>query len=60
MHKPKTETRAGYPLRAEHPDSADVIDEWCATIKRAVARAAELAHEGYLVEIGAPASPAKR
>ena len=66
MPKPRTEreppasARVGYPLRAEHLGTADVVDENCATIKRAIARAAELAHAGYRVEIGGLASPSKR
>lgn len=51
--------RAGYPLHAERPDCTDIVDESCATIRRAVARAAELARAGYVVEIGPPASPSR-
>jgi hypothetical protein len=65
MNKPRIESdppacaRVGYPLRAEHPGSAEVIDESCATIRGAIARATELANAGYSVEIGGPASRSK-
>jgi hypothetical protein len=48
------EPPVGYTLQAEHPKSGTAIVESHATMKAAIARAAELITGGYCVEIGSP------
>jgi hypothetical protein len=48
------EPPTGYTLQAEHPEAGTAIVESHATIKAAIARAAELITDGYCVEIGSP------
>ena len=48
------ELRTGYTLQAEHPAVGTTIVESHATMKAAIARAAELIADGYRVEIGSP------
>jgi hypothetical protein len=48
------EPRAGYTLRAEHPEAGTDIVENHPTMKVAIARAVELIADGYGAEIGSP------
>jgi hypothetical protein len=52
------ETPAGYSVQAQHPETGETTGESFADIKDAIARAAELARAGYIVEIRSTTQPA--
>jgi hypothetical protein len=53
------EAHTGYTLQDEQPEAGTAIVESHATMKAAIARAAELIADGYRVEIGSPPVPSK-
>jgi len=52
------ETPAGYSVQAQHPETGETIEESCANINDAVARAAELIRAGYVAVIKSTKPPA--